>query len=203
MRKTALLVAIAAAIPIVVAGQQRPGPRIPYEDPGACPGEGCVYRQWIAQRAVPVHKTRDLRSPILFTLTPGEKADALTGIVVTTKPGVVRFLKNWRIPVSQERYGDMRAKPGDVMYLLTYEAEGESVVWFKGQTIGGVDIVPFMNCGTLKMSGGRNVSRSPDCVADVFRWPESVWWVQIKNQRGQLGWTNRAVDFGNRDALGD
>jgi hypothetical protein len=69
---------------------------MPYEDPGACPFEGCVYREWIARRVTPVFKDRDRSSSILFELRRGDKVQAITGIVVTQKPGVVRFTRGSR-----------------------------------------------------------------------------------------------------------
>lgn len=32
--------------------------------------------------------------------------------------------------------------------------------------------------------------------------PEDVWWVQVRNRDGQVGWTDRSDHFGNMDACG-
>ena len=67
------------------------GPPMPYEDIGACPFEGCVYRDWIANDRVTVRTERRADSPIAFTLEKGDHVRAITGIVVILKPGRVQF----------------------------------------------------------------------------------------------------------------
>jgi hypothetical protein len=32
--------------------------------------------------------------------------------------------------------------------------------------------------------------------------PESIWWVKIKNKRGQVGWTKLNENFDDMDACG-
>jgi hypothetical protein len=160
------------------------GPPVPYEDAGACPFEGCVYREWIARRVTPVFKERDRSSPVLFQLKRGDKVQAITGIVVTTKPGVVRFTQAWR----------GLAQPGDLMYLLTYQGEGYTKAWFKGQFFENLDASAFLN--------GLCETAPSKCPAEVIERPTRTWWVQIRNANGQVGWTDRPQDFANKDALG-
>ena len=64
---------------------------MPYVDWGACPFEGCVYREWIAQQAAIVRTARRKDAPVTFHLSPGDKVVALTGVVVVTEPGIVEF----------------------------------------------------------------------------------------------------------------
>ena len=33
------------------------------------------------------------------------------------------------------------------------------------------------------------------CTGKIIEHPESVWWVQIRNSRGQVGWTNEPDKF--------
>ena len=66
-------------------------PPMPYEDAGACPFEGCVYRDWQANNAVAVRTTRAADAPTVFTVRKGDTITALAGVVVTTSPGQVRF----------------------------------------------------------------------------------------------------------------
>jgi hypothetical protein len=68
---------------------RRDGPPIPYEDAGACPFEGCAYREWIANAAVAIRADRHVTAPVAFSLREGEKVAALGGVVVTTRPGRV------------------------------------------------------------------------------------------------------------------
>src|SRR5438552_16238007 len=60
---------------------QAPGPRMPYVDWGACPSDGCVYREWIAQQAAIVRTTRRRDAPAAFRLSPDDNVTALTGVV--------------------------------------------------------------------------------------------------------------------------
>jgi hypothetical protein len=77
-----------------VLTQQNPsaqGPPVPFEDVGACPFEGCVYREWTAKTAVRVRTERRIDAPVSYELRLGEKVTALTGIVVTVKSWGPRF----------------------------------------------------------------------------------------------------------------
>src|SRR5262245_47378339 len=101
MRNTlALGLHVACLIGVSIAARSAPqpasaagssGPPVPFEDVGACPFEGCVYREWRANAPVNVRSGRQPNDPIAFTLKPGEKVRAVTGIVVTLKPGRVTF----------------------------------------------------------------------------------------------------------------
>ena len=95
-----------------------PGPPVPYEDKGACPFEGCVYRTWTANRTVVVRTQRRADAPIAFRLTKGARVQALTGVVVTTKAGRVEFSEPF-----DTRQG-LVIQPGETLYLLTYQGEG-------------------------------------------------------------------------------
>lgn len=53
--------------------------------------------------------------------------------------------------------------------------------WYKGKTVADMDIM-----GDI----------------EIINSPESIWWIKIKNNKGQIGWTNQSNDFGNQDACG-
>jgi hypothetical protein len=189
MRFTSLSdVCLVAMTAILLAGgvdlSGQAGPRTPYEDVGACPFEGCVYREWIARRATPVYRERDRSSSILSQLARGDRVQAITGIVITTRPGVVRFTQAWR----------GFAQPGDLLYFLTFQGEGHIKAWFEGKVIESLDASDFLNglCGTVPNG----------CPALVLQQPTRVWWIQVKTPSGQVGWTDRPQDFANKDALG-
>ena len=146
-------------------------PLIPYEDPGACPFECCKYQRWTATAQTAIRQDRQNNSPVAFTLRAGEKFTALTGIVITTKPGQARVLK----PIS---IGGLRAKPGEIVYTLTYQGEGFYKVWYKGKT-ADLDV--------LGGDGG-------DSLKEVSP-PQSIWWVKVKNSKGQIGWTSQTKNF--------
>jgi hypothetical protein len=64
---------------------------IPFEDVGACPFEGCVYREWTAARPVEIRVARRSSAPVAFRLESGERVAAVTGVVVTVKAGRVEL----------------------------------------------------------------------------------------------------------------
>ena len=153
------------------------GPPIPYEDIGACPFEGCTYRDWIANGPVTVLTDRRADSPAAFTLAKDDHLTAITGIVITMKPGRVTFRKAAEMSSSA---GMLRVEPGDTLYLLTYQGEGQSVAWFKGRLYDWVDGSEFINglCG-----------RGRVCNGTIVEMPQSVWWIRIRSRQGLTGWT--------------
>jgi hypothetical protein len=157
-----------------VASRAQGDPR-PFEDPGACPFECCVYRDWVAEKDIPIYAERSTDSPVLARLQKGESVTALTGVVVTTRPGLARVTRSLSLD-------GVRAKVGDVVELLTYGGEGTYKLRFQGRVIGPNG--DYMNSLTITAS------------------PESVWWVKVKSKRGQTGWSNAPDAFGNKDACG-
>jgi hypothetical protein len=168
------------------------GPRTPYEDAGACPFEGCVYRDWVANDAIAVRQQRTPGAAVAFHLTNGEHAQAITGVVVTLTPGRVQF----RTPAMlSSASGSLRIAPGQTLYLLTYRGEGSTLAWFDGRLYDGVD-------GSTAFFNGRCANEPNLCAGAILERPRSVWWVQIRNAKGQIGWTDEPEKFGNKDAVG-
>ena len=169
------------------------GPPIPYEDAGACPFEGCVYREWQAIETVIVRRARSANGTIAFTVRKGEAITAITGVVVTTSPGQVRF----RIPVNlSSSSGSVHVEPGETLYLLTYRGEGFTKAWFKGKFYEELD-------GSTAFFNDICATDSNRCAGAIVEQPKQVWWVQIKNEKGQIGWTNKPNKFDRKDALGN
>ena len=168
-----------------------PGPPVPYEDVGACPFEGCVYREWIANAQVDVRSGRRPNDPIAYTLRAGDHVQALTGIVVTIKPGRVQFKAPADLGSSA---GSVHVEPGDTLYLLTYHGEGETTAWFKGRLYDWLDGSEFFNalCEDQPAS----------CNGSIVERPQRVWWVRLRSLSGRLGWTRETEKFDNKDALG-
>jgi hypothetical protein len=164
---------------------------MPFEDVGACPFEGCVYRDWIANSAVTVRTDRSPNSPTAFMLKKGERVQAITGIVVTLKPGRVQFRNAVDLHTNA---GYVHVEPGETLYLLTYLGEGETKAWFKGQMYDDVDGSEFFNalCD----------DRPRSCNGRIVERPRVVWWVRLRNMKGLTGWTNEPAKFDNKDALG-
>lgn len=177
---------VAAAVSQAWRDAKSPGPPVPYEDIGACPFEGCVYREWIANARVDVRSGRQANDRIVFSLKPGDKVQAVTGIVVTVKAGRVQF----KVPVDlATSAGLVHVQPGETLYLLTYHGEGETTAWFKGRLYDRLDGAEFFNalCD----------DRPASCNRSIFEWPQRVWWVQLRSLRGVMGWTRETEKFDN------
>jgi len=168
-----------------------PGPPVPYEDVGACPFEGCVYREWIANAQVDVRSGRRPNDPIAYTLRAGDRVQALTGIVVTIKPGRVQFKAQADLGSSS---GAVHVEPGETLYLLTYHGEGETTAWFKGRLYDWLDGSEFFNAVCE--------DQPASCNGSIVERPQRVWWVRLRSLRGRLGWSRETEKFDNKDALG-
>jgi hypothetical protein len=152
-------------------------PKVPFSDAGACPFECCTYRQWIANKDTIIYRQMRDGSPIAFRVKKKEKVRGLTGVVITTKAGQVKALKDFVTETEK-----VSIKAGDIFYLLTYRGEGFFVISYKGK-------------------------RFEDSVTDedkikVLNQPVSIWWVKIRNSKGQIGWTKLNENFDNMDACG-
>jgi hypothetical protein len=171
-------------------GVQTAGPPIPFEDVGACPFEGCVYRDWIANSPVTVSTDRRPGAPVAFTLSKGDQVRAITGVVMTLKPGRVQFRKAvdlWTVA------GTLHIEPGETLYLLTYHGEGSTSAWFKGRLYDEIDGSEFFN-GLCENTPGT-------CNGTIVEKPQSVWWIRLRNGNGVMGWTREPQKFDNKDAL--
>jgi hypothetical protein len=167
------------------------GPPVPFEDAGACPGEGCVYREWTAKAVVNVRTERRPNARIGFTLRGNEKVTAITGVVVTLKAGRVEFREPKDVSSAS---GPVHFEPGDTLYLLTYEGEGFTKAWFKGKLYVSLDAADFYN-GVCDFRPSR-------CIGKIVEKSRTEWWVQIRNRLGAVGWTNEPEKFNGKDALG-
>jgi hypothetical protein len=165
-------------------------PQVPFEDSGACPFEGCVYREWTAKSKVAIRTERHLSAPVAFRLKEGEKVTAITGVVVTIKAGQVQFLEPRTLSTSN---GPLHIMPGQALYLLTYQGEGFTKVWFNGRLYQDVDATDFLN-GVCEIDPKK-------CAGKVIEKSQTEWWVQIRSKSGKVGWTNEPNRFGGKDAL--
>lgn len=150
-------------------------PSFPFEDWGACPMECCAYREWSVEKETVARTDRRETAPAAFTVKPGEWVTGLTGVVIVTSPGR-------GVVTTSMKLGNRQASPGDLVEYLTYQGEGFYKVWFKGQMLDGVE--------------GYN-----PIVMTVE--PVMVWWAEIKNKKGQVGWTNQTGNFDHIYSCGD
>jgi hypothetical protein len=155
--------------------QKKSGPPVPFVDRGACPFECCTYRGWSANKSTLVRKAMTDASPVAFRLARGEKVVGVTGVVITTQPGILRALKPGTL-------GNTKIRRGDEFFLLTNLGEGFSKVWYKGRVI---EAEPY-----------------DESAFKVIRQRKSVWWVKIRDRRGRIGWSREPDNFDNKDQCG-
>lgn len=151
-------------------------PPIPYEDIGACPFEGCQYGVWIANKPTLIQRGRQANSAVAFRVVKAEKVTAITGVVITTEPGQARVLK----PIA---VGGNRANTGESLFLLTDLGEGAYKVWYKGRI------------ETISLS---DMGHSSNEESQYFKRPRHIWWIKIRNSKGQVGWTRQPSNFSGR-----
>lgn len=162
---------------LISSGQILAQPRLPYKDAGACPFECCTYREWTANKATVLRTKMSEGALVAFRVKKGEKVTGVTGVVITTKAGVLKVLRNTTVGENK-----VRVKAGEFLYLLTYTGEGFYDTWYKGKIFSD----SFHDNAALKL------------VSE----PTSVWWVKIKNRKGKVGWTKMPDNFDNKDACG-
>lgn len=153
-------------------------PRLPFYDWGAGPCEYCLYGEWTVVKQTPVFHRRDSRrSSTAFTAKKNEKLTALTGVVITTRAGLGKALEATvlrRYDKATDTYSDVIIKRSESFHILTYHGEGVYTVWFKRQLLeASLDQRQFFT-----------ISK-----------PRFVWWVKVKNNKGQVGWTRMVRDF--------
>jgi hypothetical protein len=169
-----------------------PALRLPFEDHGACPFECCSYREWTVEEPTVFYRERDVRSPQVFTAGKGEVVTGLTGVVVTQKPGRV-VIKRAVMIGGGGGEAPVPVPAGAVLDVLHYEGEGFFKVWYQGRTY--IQELTFL----------REPEESARQETEDFRaesLPEDVWWVQVRNRDGKVGWTDQSDNFGNMDSCG-
>ena len=193
MRKlltTLACLCVLAALNVHSASAQRTPPRN-YEDRGACPFECCTYREWSVKADTILYKSRAKNAHAVVRLKKGERVTGLTGVVVTLEPG--RAVANADMSVGDgSRKVSVRA--GDVLHLMHYQGEGFYKIWFRGRFYDdAVDFVPASR--QSPEDAGRSYLR-------MLSGPKTVWWMKVRNRRGQVGWTKQNGHFGDVDACG-
>jgi hypothetical protein len=115
----------------------------------------------------------------------------LTGVVVTSKYGVSKVLRP--IQLGHRSHDDkpqLSLQPGELLYTLHYLGEGMELFWYEGNTysdqIGGPEVDPD--------------PPPPDLDVQVVSLAKYVWWVKIRNAKGQSGWTKDTHKFDHMDA---
>ncbi len=161
-------------------GQTSQPPKLPYFDWKACPFETCGYGEWIARNAVAVYDTwKEPRSPIA-QIAKGEKVLAVTGVVITYQPGVIRMDRD--LP-------GQGLKAGETIQTYANRGEGYSAAWFHGK------YAPEFDISFAKLPDGTGCGGA-HCAATYVDLGRKVWWVEVKLASGRTGWLRtEGADF--------
>ena len=163
-----------------------------YEDYGACPFECCTYRRWTVTADTIIYKDRLEKAHAAFRVKKGEHVMGLTGVVVTLKPGKAVVKKATQLGLNGRQ---VRVKAGDVLYLLHYEGEGIYKFWFGGRIYEAE--MPSAPDLVYQSPADKQLQ-----YIQLISEPQTVWWVKVRNERGQMGWSKQDDHFGDMDACG-
>jgi hypothetical protein len=175
--------------PSGVAGpsEAAPCPALPHFVCNACPFEGCTYRQWTAHEVVPVYDTWKERRREVARLAVGEKVNAITGVVIKYKPGVIRV---------DEDIPDAKLKQGDVILTYTCHGEGDTEACFKRK------YYRFFDIQFSKAESGF-CGRHQHCQGTYVDPGKKAWWAKVKLKSGRTGWVDMDhAKFDNVDRYG-
>lgn len=180
-----------AALLLLACGRttQQAGPRIPVDEPGACPFLCCTYREWTVEWDTDVRTDRRDDAPVAFHAATRDRVTALTGVVTTTKAG--RAVPKRQVTVGTKH---LVVTAGQPIYLLRSVGSGDWKIWVDGVTDEQYIGSPAY-CGNEKQS-------SDECAIEVREQPVTVWWVRMRDALGREGWTREVDHFGNIDACG-
>ncbi|MBL8260149.1 MAG: hypothetical protein JNM60_10110 [Candidatus Competibacteraceae bacterium] len=141
-----------------------------FEDYGVCPLQCCRYREWTVNKNTPIKADRSDKSSIIFTAKKNDKVKGLTGVVITAEAGQARLLKPLLL-------NGERVKKGELVHLLTPLGKNSYKVWYRGKRVKD-----FSDMSNL----------------EVINPPKSIWWVKVKNEKGQTGWSNQPEYFDDK-----
>ena len=166
------------------SAQLTSGPKLPFPDPGACPFECCHYGEWTARSVQRARVTSRAGADTAFAVRPGEKVQAVTGVVITRRAGIVIVRK-------QRIFDNIVVPTGARLFVLHMQGEGYFLFWYKGATHSDALYAETVHKGTVSFPW------------DVLSVPQTEWWVKVKNRHGVAGWILNPRDFRGMDACGD
>jgi hypothetical protein len=112
-----------------------------------------------------------------FRIGRGEPVDALTGVVVTVRPGRARAITALQL-------GGVAVEAGQEVIVLRPVGEGVFALWLSGRVVEA-QLLP-----------------AEESSRRLLAEPRIVWCVQVRNRHGRIGWTDRADRFDGTDACG-
>ena len=177
---TLLLVAL-----VPLASAQRKGePPLPRIDQKACPFECCQFGRWKAEKQIQVFDSWKQQRKKTFTVKRNSTVEAITGVHITHRPDRLRALKS--IP-------EMHIRRGDTVLMYMSHGEGYFDFWVNGFS-GNDQIYTSLKCSDEAL---RN--KEALCIESLGK---KDWWVQIKDEKGRVGWVQGNKGFSGSDTCG-
>lgn len=169
---------------VVFFDTYEPAPPDELVDYGACPFEGCVYREWNLMKSAQVFKAPDSKSEVISVLHEGERVKAIKGETHLKKFGKVIIIKDI---IKKNNNREIGLKNGDFLYLLKYFGEGSYSIWYNGEVF-------TLNQGWLSKNSWLN----PKFVwGKLLSDLEFNWWVEITvPSKGINGWIMNPIAKG-------
>ena len=162
-----------------------------YRHAGACPFEGCTYREWKTRSAIQLQESID---------SPKTIAEVPAGVSVLGLTGEVRLE-----PEPYAVLADNGAlKAGDVIFFLDNIGEGHVNYWYHGKLnpelgVGeGLHYYSYENCqsNAARMKAACSLRKLRPGKTFI-----NEWWVKIRFGAKE-GWVLNTGQFDNVDALG-
>lgn len=165
-------------------------PSMPYVAQDACTFECCQYGAWRATAATAAVASTANGSKTVFTVKPGDMILAQRGIVITTEPGVTRVVRAVTLGYSDGgKEPELSLKPGDALITLYPMGEAYDRFWYKGRLYADQLDMPEDAFGNVPFSG----------LLKIESRPTFVWWVQVRNEQGTVGWIANPREFDGMD----
>ena len=166
-----------------VAGSSPPSR---YVDHDACPFECCTYGHWVVEKDTVIRASPRRDSKKIAVLKEGMKVEALTGDVVVVP-------SHFHV---KQAHGEDR--PGDILSVYTYTGEGVFKVWRDGR-------MSEEELGFSAYPGGipdNRCSDRPTCWGELDKPLHMIWWIQLRDEHGVEGWSDKQGNFSGSDACG-
>lgn len=148
-------------------------PPLPFIARDICPGERCNYGEWIAEGNIAVYPLEGDTSTVAFRLRQDEIFEALRGNIHVVNAAIlaIRAPKPGNVTLHLDE--------GDFVFVLYPLGEGRFDVWHQGRVFR---VEEFWRVGSTARAV---VVRSPSID------PQTEWWINVRNRKGQSGWIRR------------
>ncbi len=145
--------------------------------------DGCIYRKWNVKQTTLLFVDKNISSPQVTVLYPGNIVQAITGDVHSHPARII-------VTKRHKGYQGRSYNEGEQLYALTYAGAGWYRLWHQGEIV-------YEDVSQVRGFFSR-------AVDDQAAWGVLIdklqmeWWVQVRTADGQVGWSNEAENFGNK-----